>query len=106
MSEITATYIVHDAKHNPEKKAEGIALGLTVGSWTDLPELDQKQLKKHKGRVVSVEGTGLDSNAETVATIKIASCPEFFSRFACNPDNGIREAFAGWQGKTCGPSIW
>ncbi|WP_102261987.1 2,3-diketo-5-methylthiopentyl-1-phosphate enolase [Mesobacillus jeotgali] len=72
MSEITATYIVHDAKHNPEKKAEGIALGLTVGSWTDLPELDQKQLKKHKGRVVSVEGSGLDANSETVATIKIA----------------------------------
>lgn len=72
MSEITATYIVHDAKHNPEKKAEGIALGLTVGSWTDLPELDQKQLKKHKGRVVSVEGTGLDEYSETVATIKIA----------------------------------
>jgi 2,3-diketo-5-methylthiopentyl-1-phosphate enolase len=72
MSEITATYIVHDAKHNPEKKAEGIALGLTVGSWTDLPELDQKQLKKHKGRVVSVEGTGVDNNSETVATIKIA----------------------------------
>ncbi|HAQ07894.1 MAG TPA: 2,3-diketo-5-methylthiopentyl-1-phosphate enolase [Bacillus bacterium] len=72
MSEITATYIVHDSKHNPEKKAEGIALGLTVGSWTDLPELDQQQLKKHKGRVVSVEGTGLDSNSETIATIKIA----------------------------------
>lgn len=72
MSEITATYIVHDAKHNPEKKAEGIALGLTVGSWTDLPELDQKQLKKHKGRVVSVEGSGLDANSDTVATIKIA----------------------------------
>ncbi|WP_144474670.1 2,3-diketo-5-methylthiopentyl-1-phosphate enolase [Cytobacillus oceanisediminis] len=72
MSEITATYIVHDAKHNPEKKAEGIALGLTVGSWTDLPELDQKQLKKHKGRVVSVEGSGLDANSDTVATIKVA----------------------------------
>lgn len=72
MSEITATYIVHDAKHNLEKKAEGIALGLTVGSWTDLPELDQIQLKKHKGRVVSVEGTGLNNNSETVATIKIA----------------------------------
>ncbi|ESU32799.1 2,3-diketo-5-methylthiopentyl-1-phosphate enolase [Bacillus sp. 17376] len=72
MSEITATYIVHDAKNNPEKKAEGIALGLTVGSWTDLPELDQKQLKKHKGRVVSVEGSSIDSNSETVATIKIA----------------------------------
>ncbi|WP_079508214.1 2,3-diketo-5-methylthiopentyl-1-phosphate enolase [Mesobacillus jeotgali] len=72
MSEITATYIVHDDKHNPQKKAEGIALGLTIGSWTDLPELDQKQLKKHKGRVVSVEGSSLDANSETVATIKIA----------------------------------
>lgn len=72
MSEITATYVVHDAKHNLEKKAEGIALGLTVGSWTDLPELDQKQLTKHKGRVVSVEGSGLDANSDTVATIKIA----------------------------------
>ncbi|RSD28237.1 2,3-diketo-5-methylthiopentyl-1-phosphate enolase [Mesobacillus subterraneus] len=72
MSEITATYIVHDAKHNPEKKAEGIALGLTVGSWTDLPELDQKQLKKHKGRVVSVEGANREGTTETVATIKIA----------------------------------
>lgn len=54
MSEIIATYLVHDKKGNLEKKAEGIALGLTVGSWTDLPLLDQQQLKKHKGRVVQV----------------------------------------------------
>lgn len=72
MSEITATYIVHDSKHQPEKKAEGIALGLTVGSWTDLPELDQLQLKKHKGRVVSVEELTLASSSDTVAKIKIA----------------------------------
>jgi 2,3-diketo-5-methylthiopentyl-1-phosphate enolase len=55
VSEILATYLVHDHKGNLEKKAEGIALGLTVGSWTDLPLLEQEQLKKHKGRVVSVK---------------------------------------------------
>ncbi|WP_163102156.1 2,3-diketo-5-methylthiopentyl-1-phosphate enolase [Peribacillus alkalitolerans] len=55
MSEIRATYLIHDAAHNPEKKAEEIALGLTVGTWTNLPELEQEQLKKHKGRVLSVE---------------------------------------------------
>ncbi|TFD99971.1 2,3-diketo-5-methylthiopentyl-1-phosphate enolase [Jeotgalibacillus sp. R-1-5s-1] len=55
MSQITATYLVHDAKGNLEKKAESIALGLTVGSWTDLPAVDQEQLKKHKGEVLSVQ---------------------------------------------------
>lgn len=54
MSEIVASYLLHDNKGNFHKKAEGIALGLTVGSWTDLPLLDQQQLQKHKGRVVSV----------------------------------------------------
>ena len=55
MSEVIATYLVHSIEENLEKKAEGIALGLTVGSWTDLPQLEQQQLKKHKGRVVSVQ---------------------------------------------------
>lgn len=55
MSEIIATYLIHDSSHNLVKKAEGIALGLTVGSWTDLPLIEQEQLKKHKGRVVSIE---------------------------------------------------
>lgn len=54
MSEIIATYLLHDFKGEHEKKAEGIALGLTIGTWTDLPQLVQMQLKKHKGRVVSV----------------------------------------------------
>ncbi|MGM0873318.1 MAG: 2,3-diketo-5-methylthiopentyl-1-phosphate enolase [Bacillota bacterium] len=54
MSEVIATYLVHDAKGDLNKKAEGIALGLTVGSWTDLPLLEQEQLKAHKGRVVEV----------------------------------------------------
>ncbi|MFD2213199.1 2,3-diketo-5-methylthiopentyl-1-phosphate enolase [Metabacillus endolithicus] len=54
MSEVIATYLVHDAKGDLHKKAEGIALGLTVGSWTDLPLLEQEQLKAHKGRVLEV----------------------------------------------------
>ncbi|MQR96800.1 2,3-diketo-5-methylthiopentyl-1-phosphate enolase [Fictibacillus phosphorivorans] len=54
MGKITATYLVHDKKENLHKKAEGIALGLTVGSWTDLPQLEQEQLKKHKGIVEEV----------------------------------------------------
>ncbi|WP_059173742.1 2,3-diketo-5-methylthiopentyl-1-phosphate enolase [Bacillus sp. FJAT-27445] len=66
MSEIIATYLIHD-ENNPAKKAEEIALGLTVGSWTNLPALEQEQLRKHKGRVVSAEKT-----AETIATISVA----------------------------------
>jgi 2,3-diketo-5-methylthiopentyl-1-phosphate enolase len=54
VSEVIATYLVHDAKGDLNKKAEGIALGLTVGSWTDLPQLEQEQLKAHKGRVLEV----------------------------------------------------
>lgn len=67
MTEVKATYLVHSIEENLEKKAEGIALGLTVGSWTDLPLLEQEQLKKHKGRVVRVEslGTTSDQFAET-----------------------------------------
>ncbi|MEH7226161.1 2,3-diketo-5-methylthiopentyl-1-phosphate enolase [Bacillus sp. JJ1566] len=53
MSEVIATYLVHDNSDNLVKKAEGIALGLTVGSWTTLPKLEQEQLKKHKGKVIS-----------------------------------------------------
>jgi 2,3-diketo-5-methylthiopentyl-1-phosphate enolase len=53
MSQVIATYLIH-AEKDLAKKAEGIALGLTVGSWTDLPLLEQEQLLKHKGTVVSI----------------------------------------------------
>ncbi|MGE6631134.1 2,3-diketo-5-methylthiopentyl-1-phosphate enolase [Bacillus sp. NPDC077027] len=53
MSELQATYVItHPEGEQIEKKAEQIALGLTVGSWTDLPQLKQKQLQQHKGRVI------------------------------------------------------
>lgn len=55
MGEVIATYLLHDTKGDPGKKAEGIALGLTIGTWTDLPKLQKEQLKKHKGEVLSVE---------------------------------------------------
>jgi 2,3-diketo-5-methylthiopentyl-1-phosphate enolase len=63
MSTVKATYLIHDAKGNLEKKAEGIALGLTVGSWTDLPKLEQDQLKKHKGEVVRIQELNEDVRA-------------------------------------------
>jgi 2,3-diketo-5-methylthiopentyl-1-phosphate enolase len=65
MSHITATYLVHDGKGNLAKKAEGIALGLTIGSWTDLPQLDKEQLKKHKGEVVSIQELEESSRVNT-----------------------------------------
>lgn len=55
MSRLTATYQVYGKPGSFEKKAEGIALGLTIGSWTDLPLLEQEQLKHHKGTVVSIK---------------------------------------------------
>ncbi|MEH7076115.1 2,3-diketo-5-methylthiopentyl-1-phosphate enolase [Neobacillus drentensis] len=69
MTEIIATYLLHDEK-KPDKKAEEIALGLTVGSWTNLPELEQSQLRKHKGRVVSIEG--IPSENEGRSLIQVA----------------------------------
>ncbi|EIM06229.1 2,3-diketo-5-methylthiopentyl-1-phosphate enolase [Planococcus antarcticus DSM 14505] len=62
MSVLTATYQVYGKPGSFEKKAEGIALGLTIGSWTDLPPLEQEQLKHHKGNVVSVEEFERDSH--------------------------------------------
>ncbi|KIP20238.1 2,3-diketo-5-methylthiopentyl-1-phosphate enolase [Anoxybacillus ayderensis] len=61
---ITATYLIHDDK-DLAKKAEGIALGLTIGSWTDLPQLEQEQLKKHKGVVESIEQLEEDERVNT-----------------------------------------
>ncbi|WP_425456988.1 2,3-diketo-5-methylthiopentyl-1-phosphate enolase [Cohnella terricola] len=50
-----ATYRLYDDKADFAKKAQGIAVGLTVGSWTDLPEAAKEQMQKHLGQVVSVD---------------------------------------------------
>ncbi len=66
LTELIATYLVHGEK-NLEKKAEEIALGLTVGSWTNLPELEQSQLRKHKGKVISTEGINEEQSIIRIA---------------------------------------
>lgn len=72
MSEVIATYRLFDKGGQFEKKAEGIALGLTIGSWTDLPHLEQEQLKKHKGRVLSIKETGRETAEGREADVTIA----------------------------------
>lgn len=72
MREVLATYRLFDPKGAFEKKAEGIALGLTIGSWTDLPALEQEQLKQHKGRVVSIQESGRETEYGREADIQIA----------------------------------
>ncbi|MBW7460786.1 2,3-diketo-5-methylthiopentyl-1-phosphate enolase, partial [Paenibacillus sepulcri] len=49
-----ATYRCYDDKADFHKKAQGIAVGLTVGSWTDLPEARKAEMEKHLGRVIAV----------------------------------------------------
>ena len=51
---VTATYLF-PTKPNQSEIAEQHALGLTIGSWTDIHHLEREQLKKHKGEVVSIE---------------------------------------------------
>lgn len=50
-----ATYRCYDEKADFYKKADSIAIGLTVGSWTELPEAKKKDMEKHLGKVVSVD---------------------------------------------------
>jgi len=83
----TATYRVFDEKADFRKKAAGIAEGLTVGSWTELPEARKKEMEKHLGQVVSVEVHEPEAGAEPgslagqrYADIKIAYPDINFSR--------------------------
>jgi len=83
----TATYRSFDEKADFHKKATGIAVGLTVGSWTELPEAKKKDMEKHLGQVVSVDvhepedGAAPGSlAAERYADIKIAYPDINFSR--------------------------
>lgn len=64
-----ATYRLFDDKADFHKKAEGIAVGLTVGSWTDLPEVKKQHMQQHLGQVVSVD---VYEDGERYADIRIA----------------------------------
>jgi 2,3-diketo-5-methylthiopentyl-1-phosphate enolase len=73
MSYCVATYRCFDEKADFHKKASSIAVGLTVGSWTDLPEAKKAEMDKHLGRVLSVEVHDPDDSSSrpaALATVK------------------------------------
>ncbi|MFC4101010.1 2,3-diketo-5-methylthiopentyl-1-phosphate enolase [Paenibacillus xanthanilyticus] len=77
-----ATYRCYDDQADFNKKALGIAVGLTVGSWTDLPEARKAEMEKHLGKVISVtvhEPEGAQPG-ERYADLKIAYPDVNFSR--------------------------
>ncbi|WP_053376349.1 2,3-diketo-5-methylthiopentyl-1-phosphate enolase [Paenibacillus sp. FJAT-27812] len=77
-----ATYRSYDDKADFNKKALSIAVGLTVGSWTELPEAQKADMEKHLGKVLSVT-VNEPANAmpgERYADIKIAYPDINFSR--------------------------
>ncbi|GIO59082.1 2,3-diketo-5-methylthiopentyl-1-phosphate enolase [Paenibacillus cineris] len=55
MSRCTATYRLYDDKVDFRKKAESIAVGMTVGSWTELPQAKRESMQKHLGEVLQVD---------------------------------------------------
>ncbi|MCL6549065.1 MAG: 2,3-diketo-5-methylthiopentyl-1-phosphate enolase [Alicyclobacillus sp.] len=54
-----------------ERRAESIAIGLTVGSWTDLPAATKASVQAHCGRVVGIEVTGDAPGGQVQARISI-----------------------------------
>ena len=78
----TATYRLFDDKADFRKKAEDIAVGLTVGSWTELPEVAKQRMEPYLGQVVSVDvhEPGNGSPGTRYADITIAYPDLNFSR--------------------------
>lgn len=69
---VSATYLLEDQANKLEKRAEGIAVGLTVGSWTDLPAAKQQERIRHRGRVERIDVIAEGRRAGTVqATLTI-----------------------------------
>ena len=55
MNYIEVTYLLKTKEHiEPEKKAEELAISLSIGGWGDLPKEKRKDLEKYKARVVDV----------------------------------------------------
>lgn len=76
-----ATYRCFDNKADFAKKAQSIAVGLTVGSWTDLPESKKTEMEKHLGRVIAIEvQEPTNPTEERFADISIAYPDLNFSR--------------------------
>ncbi|MCR8842909.1 2,3-diketo-5-methylthiopentyl-1-phosphate enolase [Paenibacillus sp. SC116] len=75
-----ATYRLYDDRADFHKKAESIAVGLTLGSWTDIPETKKASMQKHLGRVVDVHIHDSDIPGERYADVRIAYPDVNFSR--------------------------
>lgn len=82
MSMCIATYRAYDDKADFNKKALSIAVGLTVGSWTELPEAQKASMEKHLGKVLSIDVHEPEQAAagERYADIKIGYPDINFSR--------------------------
>ncbi len=52
---VYATYVLEDKPDQLARRAEGIAVGLTVGSWTDLPAAKQARMQQHIGVVERID---------------------------------------------------
>lgn len=78
-----ATYRCYDDIADFDKKATSIAIGLTIGSWTELPEARKAEMEKHLGRVVLVDvhaPSSEDTTTKRYADITIAYPDVNFSR--------------------------
>jgi 2,3-diketo-5-methylthiopentyl-1-phosphate enolase len=83
-----ATYRCYDTKADFHKKAESIAVGLTVGSWTDLPEAKKKEMEKHLGQVISVQVHEplTQTNVETASNERYADIQIAYPDLNYSPD--------------------
>ncbi|MDQ0189795.1 2,3-diketo-5-methylthiopentyl-1-phosphate enolase [Alicyclobacillus cycloheptanicus] len=68
---IYATYRVVDKPNQLQARADGIAIGLTVGSWTDLPQSKQDSVRQHCGIVASIEEVDAGARPDGTVTADI-----------------------------------
>jgi 2,3-diketo-5-methylthiopentyl-1-phosphate enolase len=67
---VIATYLIH-GNLNFSKKAQEIAVGLTVGTWTDLPKAKKEQMIPHLGKVIEVKVLNPKSDESPKALLMI-----------------------------------
>ncbi|PLT33216.1 2,3-diketo-5-methylthiopentyl-1-phosphate enolase [Bacillus sp. V5-8f] len=67
---VIATYLVH-GQLNFHKKAQEIAVGLTVGTWTELPQQRKDQMQPHVGKVIDISVFNQNSDELPKAVLKI-----------------------------------
>ena len=68
MSRCIATYRIYDDQADFRKKATSIAVGMTVGSWTELPQAKREAMQKHLGEVATFRFTRAGSQAAGTQT--------------------------------------